>query len=331
MKLVVMVTLKSDANQIKRFLSNLAQQDWIRRTERRWWPKFVFHYTDIRNAVRILQEGYLYSRKHLEDTKRLLVSSGSPAILAGTNTLIKDCVRLYFRPKTPTQYHAEGIRSQATLVTSKFPNAHCPVPVFFLFDAAKILACDDCYFSDGGLGAHKYKILSKAAELEQLPWKKIYHTGLFDHSKAEESDIVFRRNAEVIIPRRLDLDALRYVYCRSNAEQETLLYLLSPDLRKQYQDKIIATTRSTLFYRQHTFIEFVRLSSEAAYVHFSPETKSPGVHAYRFESILFGFITQLIKGRQRRIGFEHGMRSVYFANDAGSAPVNFPPPAAAPG
>jgi hypothetical protein len=125
--------------------------------------------------------------------------------------------------------------------------------------------------------------LSKATELEQLPWKKIYHTGSFDYSRAEESDIVFRRNAEVIVPGSLDLNALHYVYCRSNAERETLLHLLSPYLRSRYQDKIVATTRSTLFYRQQTFIEMVRLSSEAAYVHFSPESKSPGLFRLRIE------------------------------------------------
>lgn len=276
-----MVALKPDANRIREFLFNLAQQDWVKRTERRWWPKFVFHYTDIRNATRILQEGYLYSRKYLEDTNRLVVSSGSTAILAGTNTIIKDCVRLYFRPKTPTQYHAEGIRSQTTLATSKFPDAHCPVPIFFLFDAAEILTRDDCYFSDGGLGSHKHQILSKATELEQLPWNKIYHTG--SYSKAEEFDIAFRRNAEAIVPGSLDLNALCYVYCRSNAERETLLHLLSPYLRSRYQDKIVATTRSTLFNREQTFIEIVRLFSEVADVHFSPETKSPGPFRLRIE------------------------------------------------
>ncbi len=131
--------LKPDAEQIKNVLNNLAGQDWVKRTERRWWPLFVFHYTDIRNAARILQEGYLYSRKYLEDEDKSVVSSGSPSVLAGTNIAIKDCVRLYFRPKTPTQYYAEGIYPRATLSRSKFPEAHCPVPIFFLFDSAQVL------------------------------------------------------------------------------------------------------------------------------------------------------------------------------------------------
>jgi hypothetical protein len=166
-----MVTLKPDADQIRATLDTLAKQDWVKRTERRWWPKFVFHYTDIRNAVQILQEGCLYSRKWLEDNGRLVVSSGSPSVLAGTNTDIKDCVRLYFRPKTPTQYYAEGICSQDTLSASRFPHAHCPVPIFFLFDSATVLSRADCCFSDTGLGAHNYQILSTASELCSDPQK----------------------------------------------------------------------------------------------------------------------------------------------------------------
>lgn len=271
-----MVSLKPVAGQIRSVLNDLTRKTWIKRTERRWWPRFVFHYTDIRNAVGILQDGQLYSRQYAESQDKLKVSSGSTSVLAGTNIAIKDCVRLYFRPKTPTQYYAEGICSQATLSKSKFRDAHCPVPVFFLFDSTEILSRADCRFSDGGLNSSEARILSTAVDLEQLPWKKIYHTGRFNPHQAEQSDIAFRRNAEVIVPRRLDLSALRYIYCRSEAERETLLHLLPPDLQQQYQDKIVASTRSDLFYRQQTFIETVRLSSEAVYFHFSPETKSPG-------------------------------------------------------
>ena len=278
-----MVALKPDADQIRDVLKNLASQDWVKRTERRWWPAFVFHYTDIMNAVGILRDGYVYSRKYLEDNARLVVSSGSPSVLAGTNIAIKDCVRLYFVPKTPTQYWAEGIYSQATLSKSKYPEAHCPVPVFFLFHSAKILARGDCRFSDGNLASGKAQTLSTAGELEQLPWNKVYHTGRIDYSRAENSDIVFRRCAEVIVPRKLDLGALRYIYCRSEAERESLLYLLPPHLRKQYRGRVISSTRSDLFCRRQTFIETVSLSSEAASFHFSPDTASPGPFHLRID------------------------------------------------
>jgi hypothetical protein len=192
-------------------------------------------------------------------------------------------MRLYFRPKTPTQYYAEGIYSQTTLSMSKFPEAHCPVPVFFLFDSAQILARSDCLFSDGNLTSPRAGKFSTAEELERLPWNKIYHTGWIDYSCPENADIVFRRNAEAIVPNKLDLSALRYIYCRSDAERETLLYLLLPDSQSQYRNKIVASTRSDLFYRRQTFVESVRLSPKEVYFQFSPETQSPGPFHLRVE------------------------------------------------
>ena len=219
--------MKNDADQIRTVLDNLSQMDWIRRSERRWWPRLLCHYTDIQNAVRILSSGFLYSRQHLENSRGMPVSSGSDEVLAGTQPWIKNYVGLYFRPKTPTQYHAEGVKSSRTLATSRFPDAHCPVPVFFLFDSAEILSRDGCMFSDRGLAARSHGIMSTAQELADLEWLKIYHTGWFDRSRPEEADIVSRRMAEVIVPGRLDLGSLKWIYCRSEAEKDTLLHLLT--------------------------------------------------------------------------------------------------------
>ncbi len=95
-----MVRRKDDAPEIRDFLESLGRQDWVRRSVRRSWPRFLYHYTDILNAVSILRDGCLYSRELAEETRRLRVSSGSPKVLDETDPSIKDCVRLYFRPKT---------------------------------------------------------------------------------------------------------------------------------------------------------------------------------------------------------------------------------------
>lgn len=210
----------------------------------------------------------------------LSVSSGSSAVLAGTNPHAQSCVRFYFRPQTPTQFHAEGIRSKTILSKSRYPDAHCPVPVFFLFDSEYILTLDECQFSDGGLGSPKARYLSTANDLKNLPWKKIYHTGRFDSSK---EDITFRRSAEVLVPNSLDLNALKYIYCRSQAEKETLLQLLESNIKRKYRNKVAATSRSTLFFRKHTFIQSGRLSAQSATFDFSPETSSPGPFHLKIE------------------------------------------------
>mgnify|MGYP005629946095 CR=1 FL=1 len=265
---------KSDAEAIQQFLQGLAQEDWIHHTERRWWPLFLFHYTDIRNAAQVLQDGFLYSRLHAEVMGKMAVSSGSPRVLSGTDHSIKDFVRLYFRPKTPTQYHAEGVHSFQSLEKSAFPEAHCPTPVFFLFDSAEILGRSDCLFSNRGLGGQSYQIGSNAEELRGLPWQQIYHNSWVAPESARQ--IIASRNAEVVIPKKMDLSALRYIYCRSEAEKDTFLYLLSPDLRKQYRSKIVASVRSNLFFRKRTFLESVTLMSNNILLRFSPDTECPG-------------------------------------------------------
>ena len=79
-----MPNMKTDASGIKKFLEDLAKESWLERDERRVWPKFLFHYTDIRNAVEILKTGSLQSRNMLENMKGLVVSSGSSNLLANT-------------------------------------------------------------------------------------------------------------------------------------------------------------------------------------------------------------------------------------------------------
>ncbi len=280
-----MVERKPDSAQIRSFLAGLEKRDWLRRDEREWWPRFVYHYTDIRNAARILQDGCLLSRNEAEEQGRLEVSSGSRPELDRTDPAIKDCVRLYFRPRTPTQYWAEGIQSLQVLSKSRHPTAHCPVPVFFLFDSAEILTRSDCEFSDGGLNASSAQRFSCAEELERLPWHKVYHIGYFDPRQLEQSDIAFRRNAEVTVPKRLDLEALRYILCRSAAEKDTLLHMLSTSLRSRYRSKISATARITLFWKKHTFVETAHLSSEGVRFDFSQDTESPGPFQLRIDLV----------------------------------------------
>lgn len=269
-----MAAIKPDSQRISAFLKTLAQEDWIQRTERSWWPQFVLHYTDITNAAEILKRGCIYSRALAEQYDALHVSSGSAAVLDNTRSDIKQSVRLYFRPRTPTQYYAEGIYSAESLKRSRFPDAHCPVPVFFVFDAARILSRQDCRFSDGNLGSANAQLFSTARELEQLPWHQIYHNSRV--YPAEKQSIVFRRCAEVIVPNQLKLDALRYIYCRSSAERETLLCLLPERIRQRFERSIVSSARADLFFRRQTFVETVRMVSDQVTFDFSPDTASPG-------------------------------------------------------
>jgi len=270
---------KPDSERIISFLKELEQQDWVRRSERSKWPRYVFHFAPIENAVRILDDNELRCRNLLEDSGSTFRDAASPEIIATTDHDVKNFVRLYFRPRTPTQFHNEGIRPRDKLTSL---NAHCPVPIFFLFKSADILTRLDCHFTDGNPARRRAIYGNDTTFLKNLPFKKIYHTGSLGPDSPEKDAIIFHRNAEVIIPERLDLSALSLLACRSPAEKDTFLNLLPEAVRKKYQNRIqVAPVQ--LHEKKWTFVEQVTLDQEYIVVRFSPDTLTPGPFLAQFE------------------------------------------------
>jgi len=88
-----------------------------------------------------------------------------------------------------------------------------------------------------------------------LPFDKIYHdSGLSRFSESKKS-IIFHRHAEVIVPEALDLSSLSYIICRSRAEFETLINLLSMLHKQEHlklREKIFIDNRALFFFRQQS-------------------------------------------------------------------------------
>ena len=93
---------KRDSPRILSKLDELSRR--YRYDGRSWWPKFVFHYSALQNVVSILETGILFSRENAMSKSLIGVDGASQSVLANTSDAYKDYVRLYFRPKTPTQY-----------------------------------------------------------------------------------------------------------------------------------------------------------------------------------------------------------------------------------
>ncbi|MBK8465656.1 MAG: DUF4433 domain-containing protein [Chloracidobacterium sp.] len=255
--------MKADAEQFRQFLSGLPKELSLDRI-RSYWTKYAFHFTDVRNAADILISGRIMCRGDLADGS--FVDAACPRVIAQTDSSVKSYVRLYFRPRTPTQYRSEGFRPREKY----WEGSHCPVPVFFLFDLFKLLVRDDCQFSDGNLAKLGFDSLcSSAAELATFDFRKIYHGTWV--SNEEREDIVSHRNAELVIPSQLDLSALKLIYCRSAAERETLLYLLPAEIRNVWSNKVAVASTATLFYRKWAFVETTTLSADRTIISFSPD------------------------------------------------------------
>ena len=213
--------------------------------------------------------GRLLCRSNAEKQGLLQIDSASQVVIGQTSDWVKRYVRLYFRPRTPTQYWIEGIRPKNKIYHG---TAHCPLPIFFLFDSAEVLTRSDCEFSNGNLGSTP-DLGSNASFLRELPWEKIYSTGWHDPN---DHSFTFHRNAEVIVLNELDLKGLRQVVARTEAERETLISLLEGAAIRKWEDVISVDHGLDLFERKWTFIESVELSDETVLLNFSPDTQGPG-------------------------------------------------------
>jgi len=258
--------MKPDSDEIKLFLDNLADESWL--GSRSVWVKYLFHHTDIHNAIEILKSGKFLCRRLLDETGSMPIDNASRAIISSTEPAVKDYVRLYFRPRNPTQFRNEGVRPK----DKQWAESHCPVPVFFLFDSKEILTRDDCQFSEGNLAAVGIQGLrSTAEELAAFDFRKIYHD-----SPHNDKTINFRKNAEVVILNKLDLSALKFIVCRSPAEKESLLNLLPTEIFNRWSPKIVIDTKVNFFFRKWTFLQTAELTSKYAAFTFSPDTNESG-------------------------------------------------------
>ncbi len=292
------------AARVEAFLDSLKNADWLGPSRRRW-PDFVYHFTDVRNVVSILTEGELLARYWAENQNLMATDNASHQVLAQTNDDWKYQVRLYFRPRTPMQFHNEGFRP----LKHRSLGAHCPMPIFFLFDSQTLLSLPNSRFSDGNLASPRSQVLSTIAELEQMPFADIYHDSPIVGDEDRIQQITSRRLAEVIVPHRLDLSALRFIVCRSEAERETLLHLLTPELRTLWQGMIQVDPQRHLFLKRWLYVETVELSDSSITLNLhlsaNPEHNGPfraamsivdmsGVEKYNWSSDYFTFKSRFV-------------------------------------
>ena len=69
----------------------------------KWWTKSLFHFTDITNAISILNHGKIYSRKKAVVEGVMQNDNANDNVIFHTNDTYKKYVRLYFGPSIPTQ------------------------------------------------------------------------------------------------------------------------------------------------------------------------------------------------------------------------------------
>ncbi len=246
-------------------------ETWTHRLpDRAWWPQYLYHFTDVHNAASVLNSGALLCRNEAVKRGLMKVDNASTSVIGRTGFHKQEFVRLYFRPRTPTQYRNEGIR-----VEEDRNEAHCPMPVFLCFEAFQLLADDRACFTEGNLAADRSSILSTEESFCNIPFEKVFTIGPI--AVEERNSIVYHRNAEVLFPHALQLTHLRMIKCRSIAELETLLHLLSPEERLRWSDRITLAQNVDhgLYFREQVYIESVEAGEGQICIRLHPAQSTP--------------------------------------------------------
>lgn len=216
-----------------------------------WWPKFAYHYTDVTNAVSILDSGCLYSRANVDQLGLMHNDNASRQVIDMTQTEAISCVRFYFRPLTPTQYYNEGYK-HPQLRYHNDANANAPVPVFFLFDLPNLLSVPGVQFSELPQSGYGSELKSGPKAFSALNFDSIYNNSLENMEQTKRY-----RHAEILHPNSMQIDTcLNTILCRNNLERITLLNILKIKNYKnfkKYQNKI-KVCKENMFYDNGLFL-----------------------------------------------------------------------------
>ncbi|AKP67573.1 DarT ssDNA thymidine ADP-ribosyltransferase family protein [Companilactobacillus ginsenosidimutans] len=244
-------------------LVNDSEKTGLRKSKRRYWPKYAFHFTDIDNAMEILKNKKIHSRYFVEHNSQMSNDNANLGVINQTDIEVEKVIRLYFRPKTPTQYYNEGFKTAAEIKDQDF-SANCPIPIFFLFDMSTLLEIPGVKFTDFSLATKRTPhYMNTPEEFERLPFDKIYFDDVMtsDMTKEERKELTDQKQAEIVVPDPLKLNTLRWIYTRSEAEKETLINLLHKENITNLDSKIRVAYTNTYFSNRN-YVKKVTLSSK---------------------------------------------------------------------
>lgn len=218
---------------------------------RKYWPARLFHHAPLENAIAILREGMLRSRNDAENTHPRDVAA--PGVISN-QTAAHDFVRMYFRPKTPTQYCIEGIRKAGECPYGD--QTHVPLLVMFALDARTVLCQADIRFSARNMQIGGTQTESTEEAFSAVPFLKVFSEG----NTGGDRSFTDARCAEVLANSPLSLEhCLREIYFRSEPERDTVLHLLGNEAA-QWLNRCYVSDALKVFEKRHAFVQEVGLT-----------------------------------------------------------------------
>lgn len=248
---------------IHRWATNLDHQVL---PHRRLWPELLFHHAPLENAIKIIESGQLLSRNASNGVRGRDVAARG---VIDNRDRAHNFVRLYFRPRTPTQFNIEGIRRPADC---RYENGHAPVLVMFVLDARSILTLPNVRFSNINMQHNAARDGDDEAFFNGIDFAKVYHEGPYTDPTIKD-----HRCAEVLCSSPLPLaQHLRAIICRSDAERETLAWKTAA-LVAPYRARLLASDDLKVFEKKFPFANRVGASNEGVTFTLNPRSDGQNI------------------------------------------------------
>lgn len=235
-------TERRSAAGFRRAIRDMRQEAWGLRS---WWTHFLFYATDMPTLAQVLADGRLQAPRFTQPKAR---------------SQWDRYVRFSFRPRTPHFFDVEGFLPSNT-------RPHLPVPVWMLFDMEALLVHPQARFSDGNpsVGASTFATPRAFAE---LPFEQIYHDSWM--RSHERDELLRHREAQVLLPEEVTLEALQLIWVRSEAEYDTLHSLLDKTSWQHWRDKITSRADLMLFNHKRAYVARACLAAQRLELCFNP-------------------------------------------------------------
>lgn len=230
------------------------------------WPQYLFHHANVESAIGILKSGVLLSRNDALENGVLNCDIAPEEIIQNRDEA-HAFSRLYFRPRTPTQFHIEGIRKPANYYMGR----HAGFLVMLAFNGESVLTMPGTRFSTCNMQSPHSRVLDGDAGFDELDFSGIYHDEAYPTDDEKR-----KRCAEVLAQSPLDVrTTLSAIVVRTDADAATLKYLLVREGLAHLVPRVKKSQGTGVFFHDYTAVLFV--DSAPSRVNFKLRgTRSPG-------------------------------------------------------
>ena len=192
------------------------------------WKECVFHFANIDNAVKIIKEGKIKSRKTANQ-----LSNSSGKLTYKTRKNPEKFARFYFRTDTPTQYYNEGLfepNNNEKYRELGYPK--CPIMIYFKISLQELIFKNRSYLNTFLSNGNMQRSRTKYGRIEDMInnffYNELFYGNEFDEINGFYSQQELMFQTEVSI---LNLSSLE-VIVQKECDKELLERMLGDDCSK---------------------------------------------------------------------------------------------------